>query len=86
MNVKVIKGFRKNVGGKNHRVNWLKASDHYAFHKNDIPFIYYGVGLHKNYHTSKDTYKNANKDLYVKSTNLIHQKILFIDHAINKVD
>lgn len=37
------------------RVNWLKASDHYAFHKAKIPWIYFGVPPHSQYHTVDDT-------------------------------
>lgn len=37
------------------RINWLKASDHGAFDKAKIPFLFLGVGEHRYYHTEHDT-------------------------------
>ena len=38
--------------------NWTNSSDHAAFHKKNIPFIYFGVPDHKDYHKSTDVYEN----------------------------
>lgn len=38
------------------RVDWLRASDHYAFHKVGIPFTYFGVGTDPLHHTYKDQF------------------------------
>nr|WP_290444077.1 M20/M25/M40 family metallo-hydrolase [Pseudoalteromonas sp. XMcav2-N] len=38
------------------RVDWLRASDHYAFHKVGIPFAYFGVGTDPFHHTHKDQF------------------------------
>jgi len=35
--------------------NFLNLSDHYAFHKNNIPIIAFFGGLHKDYHKTSDT-------------------------------
>lgn len=35
--------------------NFLNLSDHYAFHKNNIPIIAFFGGLHKDYHKISDT-------------------------------
>ena len=40
------------------RTNWEMASDHGVFYKANVPFIYYGVGVHKNYHSENDTFEN----------------------------
>ncbi|MDO6678615.1 M20/M25/M40 family metallo-hydrolase [Shewanella sp. 4_MG-2023] len=37
------------------KINWLRASDHYPFHKAGIPWLYLGVPTHKQYHTVEDT-------------------------------
>ncbi|MCG7560412.1 MULTISPECIES: M20/M25/M40 family metallo-hydrolase [Pseudoalteromonas] len=42
------------------RVDWLRASDHYAFHKVGIPFAYFGVGIDPNHHTPKDQFDKVN--------------------------
>ncbi|WP_394129361.1 M28 family peptidase [Shewanella maritima] len=41
--------------GQLNRTDWLRASDHYPFHKADIPWVYYGVPPHKHYHQTTDT-------------------------------
>lgn len=46
------------------QVNWRKASDHGAFSKVDIPYIFVGVGVHKRYHTPKDNFENINQTFY----------------------
>ncbi|TMP37905.1 M28 family peptidase [Pseudoalteromonas rubra] len=38
------------------RVDWLRASDHYAFHKVGIPFAYFGIGTDPLHHTYKDQF------------------------------
>ncbi|OBT06737.1 peptidase M28 [Shewanella sp. UCD-FRSSP16_17] len=37
------------------KIDWLRASDHYPFHKAGIPWLYLGVPTHKYYHTVEDT-------------------------------
>ncbi|GIU52580.1 M20/M25/M40 family metallo-hydrolase [Shewanella sp. KT0246] len=37
------------------KIDWLRASDHYPFHKVGIPWLYLGVPTHKQYHTIDDT-------------------------------
>ena len=37
------------------KIDWLRASDHYPFHKVGIPWLYLGVPTHKHYHTVNDT-------------------------------
>ncbi|WP_164518101.1 M20/M25/M40 family metallo-hydrolase [Pseudoalteromonas rubra] len=41
------------------RVDWLRASDHYAFHKVGIPFAYFGIGIDPNHHTHKDQFEQV---------------------------
>jgi len=79
----IYKGFKRASGALNDKVSWKRASDHGVFYQNKIPFIYYGVGTHVNYHTKKDNYKNSNKDLLKQSTNAIYQHLLYINKAIN---
>jgi len=62
--------------------SWINASDHGVFHKADIPFIYFGVGVHKNYHELSDTYQNINLQLFIGAVESIYQQFLFIDNNI----
>ncbi len=78
----VLYGFKRHLIYKNKHVRWLKASDHYAFHRQGIPFIYYGVGVHNNYHTRRDTFENSNKILLIQSANTIYHQLLLLDQLI----
>lgn len=77
-------GFRriKSVGSNVNRANWLMASDHGVFSKAGIPFIYFGVGTHKNYHSEFDDYDNINKNFYLAAISIIFQQLAYIDNAM----
>ena len=51
--------------------DWTFASDHRVFHKRQIPYIYFGVEDHKDYHSPTDTYENINKAFYTEAVRLI---------------
>lgn len=55
--------------------NWTYASDHRVFHKRRIPFIYFGVEDHADYHEPTDTYENINETFYVNAVDLIIEAI-----------
>jgi len=80
--IPVKKGFRVKRLGSNKRINWLMASDHGVFHRAGIPFIYFGVGTHINYHQYSDTFSNVNHDFFHLATSAIYQQLIFIDHNI----
>ena len=80
--IPVKKGFRVKRLGSNRKINWLMASDHGVFHRAGIPFIYFGVGTHINYHQYSDTFSNVNHDFFHLATSAIYQQFIFIDHNI----
>ncbi|MBT1443949.1 M28 family peptidase [Shewanella sp. JM162201] len=41
--------------GLSGRIDYLKASDHYPFHQQGVPWLYFGVPPHPQYHTVDDT-------------------------------
>jgi len=41
------------------RVNWANASDHAPFRRAGIGFMYFGVGLHQQYHTTDDDWQRV---------------------------
>nr|WP_241242382.1 M20/M25/M40 family metallo-hydrolase [Thalassotalea sp. G2M2-11] len=81
-NFRVIKGFKRQLTIENQRVSWLKASDHFGFYRVGIPIIYYGVGVHENYHTPKDTYENTNHQLLIQSANTVYHQLMLLDQLI----
>lgn len=55
--------------------DWTFSSDHRIFHKKQIPYIYFGVEDHKDYHQSTDDFENINKEFYVDAVKLIIRAI-----------
>ena len=53
------------------REDWTNQSDHYAFHKQNIPFLYIGVEDHADYHHITDTFDKVNLHSYIENCNLI---------------
>ncbi|QDO86834.1 M28 family peptidase [Shewanella psychropiezotolerans] len=43
------------LGRSVQKVDWLRASDHYPLYKAGIPWLYFGVPPHNDYHGSSDT-------------------------------
>ncbi len=75
-------GFRQQNRRENKNINWNLASDHGVFFKLNIPFIYYGVGTHNNYHQTSDTFENINHEFFSQATNIIYQQLRFIDQKL----
>ena len=55
--------------------DWTFSSDHRSFHKKGIPFIYFGVEDHKDYHKDTDIFENINQDFYYEAVKLIIQAV-----------
>ncbi len=63
--------------------DWTDNSDHQAFHERGIPFIYFGVDDHEDYHAPSDIYENINPDFYVEAVKLIIQAIEGYDEYLD---
>lgn len=53
------------------RDDWTFQSDHGAFHREKIPFIYFGVEDHPDYHRPTDDFEKIDQDFYVKAVETI---------------
>lgn len=51
--------------------NWTYSSDHANFYKKNIPFLYFGVEDHKDYHEPTDDFENIQPKFYVEAVNSI---------------
>ncbi|MEP1093774.1 MAG: M28 family peptidase [Cyclobacteriaceae bacterium] len=63
--------------------DWTDNSDHQAFHERQIPFIYFGVDDHVDYHRATDEYQNINPEFYVEAVKLIIQAIEGYDEMLD---
>ncbi|MEN3323380.1 M28 family peptidase [Mariniflexile soesokkakense] len=55
----------------NWKDNWTYASDHANFHKKGIPFLYFGVDDHEDYHKPTDDYENIQPEFYIEAVKVI---------------
>lgn len=51
--------------------DWTHASDHANFYKKGIPFLYFGVEDHKDYHEPTDDYENIQPEFYIEAVKTI---------------
>lgn len=65
------------------RDDWTTQSDQGSFHAKKIPFIYFGVEDHPDYHQVTDTFDKVNQDFYAKSVETILQSAKALDKAID---
>ena len=59
--------------------DWTTQSDHYPFHLKKIPFLYFGVEDHADYHKPGDTFDKINQGFYYQVSTMITNTILVLD-------
>ncbi|WP_316749915.1 M20/M25/M40 family metallo-hydrolase [Pedobacter gandavensis] len=74
--IKVILGHDDPKTGSN---DWTNQSDQGPFNAKNIPFIYFGVEDHKDYHQASDEYQNINKKFFTDAAASIQEIIDNID-------
>lgn len=62
--------------------NWTYSSDHRVFHRRKIPFIYFGVEDHLDYHKSTDIFKNINQNFFIAAVDLIIKAVESYDESL----
>jgi hypothetical protein len=76
--IKVLFG-HDSGGGQN---DWTTQSDHAAFHEAGIPFIYFGVEDHPDYHKPTDTADKIDPAFFYQSALTILDAVATIDRAL----
>ena len=51
--------------------DWTGSSDHGPFHEAGVPFLYFGVEDHADYHAPSDTFENINQGFFTGVANLL---------------
>ncbi|MBB2149098.1 M28 family peptidase [Pedobacter gandavensis] len=59
--------------------DWTNQSDQGSFNAKNIPFLYFGVEDHKDYHKASDEYQNINKKFFINAAAAILEIINNID-------
>jgi len=60
-------------------VDWANASDHAVFRKAGIPYLYFGVDVHPQYHTPQDDWQRIDPDYFHAALQLIEQSRRWAD-------
>ena len=61
--------------------DWTSQSDHGAFHAAKIPFVYFGVEDHADYHKPTDTADKINRGFFVDVAETVLDAVLQLDQA-----
>jgi Zn-dependent M28 family amino/carboxypeptidase len=75
-NPKLLFGHDRPETGRN---DWTLASDHSQFHLKAIPFIYFGVEDHEDYHQETDTFDRIDQKFFVNAVELILEVLINLD-------
>jgi Zn-dependent M28 family amino/carboxypeptidase len=59
--------------------DWTNQSDHYEFHKTGIPFVYFGVEDHKDYHKPTDDFETITPVFFVHAAETILEAVEMFD-------
>jgi hypothetical protein len=76
--VTVKMGFDTGTG----RDNWTSLSDQGAFHAQGIPFVYFGVEDHADYHQPSDDAEKVNAGFYYGAARTIAAFVMRLDAAV----
>lgn len=59
--------------------DWTMASDHGKFHQKNIPFLYFGVEDHEDYHQTTDDFERILPAFYIQAAEFILNSLLHLD-------
>jgi len=65
--------------------NWTDQSDHYAFGEKGVPWIYFGVEDHPEYHKSTDDFATIPQDFFKRSIATVIQASLALEGNLDAV-
>ncbi|HWQ87368.1 M28 family peptidase [Brevundimonas sp.] len=64
--------------------NWVESSDHAAFHRAQIPFLYLGVNYHPDYHRPSDDFERITPSVFISATELSIASFRALDAALDR--
>jgi hypothetical protein len=77
--VKLLMGHDNVAPGGRPSDDWTGASDHGAFHSARIPFLYFGVEDHPDYHRPTDDFERLQPAFYVRAVETVLDVFLLLD-------
>ncbi len=64
--------------------NWVESSDHGAFYRAQIPFLYLGVNYHPDYHRPSDDFERITPAVFTSATALSIASFRALDRALDR--
>lgn len=65
--------------------NWTSQSDHYAFAEKGVPWVYFGVEDHAEYHKPTDDFATVPRDFFKRSVATVVQASLALEQDLDEV-
>ena len=66
--------------------DWTGSSDHRPFHQQGIPFLYFGVEDHPDYHRASDEFDRIDPNFFLNSVRTILASVVALDQALGSPD
>ncbi|MFN3559223.1 MAG: M28 family peptidase [Brevundimonas sp.] len=64
--------------------NWVEASDHGAFFRAQVPFLYLGVNYHPDYHRPSDDFERITPSVFTSATSLSLASFRALDRSLDR--
>ena len=64
--------------------NWVNSSDHAAFHRAQVPFLYLGVNYHPDYHRPSDDFGTITPSVFISATELSIASFRALDRGLDR--
>lgn len=64
--------------------DWTGSSDHRAFHSLGIPFVYFGVEDHEDYHKSSDDFERIDPAFFINAVRTVLAGIIAMDEGLEE--
>ncbi len=64
--------------------NWVESSDHGAFHRAQVPFLYLGVNYHRDYHRPSDDFERITPSVFISATELSIASFRALDRGLDR--
>ena len=62
--------------------DWTQASDHAWFHREGIPYVYFGVEDHAGYHTPEDEFMSITPGFFIRAVDTIIEALITFDEHL----
>lgn len=64
---------------------WTEHSDHYPFHQKGVPWVYFGVEDHPEYHQPTDQFTTVPEDFFLRSVSTVVTAARRFDHDLEAI-